>query len=114
MALTKEDAAKGRAAKAARRAAWTPVRQPHRDDWPYLEAILRRRGLRAIQKAEPASVHRMRQLLRRAGSTQLQAHEAVGMTLDQLIRANPGYPLWWLLATTFEAMGDRPAARPRG
>lgn len=104
-AISDEDRAKARAAQLARRAAWVPVRQPHAEDREYLKAILRSKGISRIPEAEPATVGRLRQLLRRAGVSQGEAEEGVAMWLDKLISANPGVALWWLTATTLEIVG---------
>lgn len=96
--------AAARAAAAAGRAAWPQVQQPHPEDREYLKAILREKRLSRIPEAEPATVGRLRQLLRRAGISQRTAEEAVGMALQRLIEANPGVALWWLAATTVETV----------
>lgn len=57
-----------------------------------------------IPEAEPASVPRLRALLRRAGISQGQAEEAVGLSLADYIARNPGMALWWLVAVTIEAL----------
>jgi hypothetical protein len=86
------------------KAAWPTVRQPHADDRQYLRDILHKHGISHIPpEAEPATVKRLAQLIRRAGLTVSQAEEAVGLKLPVLIEKNPGHPLWWLLATTLEA-----------
>lgn len=97
------DAAAALQARAEQRAAWPPVRQPISEDVPYLKGLLRARGLTRIVETEPATVPRLRQLLRRAGLSQGQVEEAVGLSLAELIERNPGVALWWLTATTLEA-----------
>jgi hypothetical protein len=73
------------------------------EDVPYLKGLLRARGWSRIPEAEPSSVQRLRQLLRRAGVSGRQAEEAVGLSLAELIERNQGVALWWLTATTLEA-----------
>ena len=103
---TPEDREKAQRARQEARAAWKPVRQPAFEaDRTYLKAILVARGVSRIPEQEPASHRRLRQLLRRAGLTQVEAEEAVGCKLPRLIALNPDQALWWLTATTLEAAG---------
>jgi hypothetical protein len=101
---TPEQRTQARLARQAIILAWPPVRQPHAEDRQYLRDILHKHGISHVPpEAEPATVKRLGQLIRRTGLTISQAEEAVGMRLPKLIEANPGHALWWLLATTLEA-----------
>lgn len=100
---SRPDPQAGQAARAAQRAAWPPVRQPHPGDRDYLKAILKAHDVRRIPEAEPPTLKRLQRLLRRAGITQKKAKEAAGHRLPALIERNAGMALWWLVATILEA-----------
>ena len=64
-------------------------------------------GIRRVDRNEPATVARMRQLARRAGVVaQGQLEEAVGYLLAEWLALNPG-PLYHLLAQALEAHAIR-------
>jgi hypothetical protein len=64
-------------------------------------------GVRRVERNEPATVARMRQLARRAGISQAQLEEAVGYSLAEWLTLNPGWSLCHLLAQAVEAHAIR-------
>jgi hypothetical protein len=88
--------------KAAKRAAWAPVRQPSASLARFHRAILQHYGLRIGSAEEPTTVRRLRQLLRRAGVLGHQAEQAVGCKLERYLELNPGWPLWHMVAAVLE------------
>jgi len=59
-------------------------------------------GLTSPVSTEPATVPRLRQLLRRAGIHGAETHAALGCSLEQYLEFNPRYPLWVALAFIIE------------
>jgi hypothetical protein len=107
--LTPEARERGRALAAETRkaqlAAWAsnpPKQPPTAHLASFMKAILSHYGIR-LPESEPATVSRLRQLLRRAGITQEMAQDAVGCRLGTYIRLNRDMALWWLVAATLES-----------
>ena len=90
--VTPEQRAAALAAKTAAKAAWSPVRHPSKDEQTRNVAVLALFGIRRVDRNEPATVARMRQLARRAGISQGQLEEAVGYSLAEWLALNPGWP----------------------
>jgi hypothetical protein len=97
-----ESRALARAAMAAKRAAWPPVREVSAGLTRFHKALNLHYGLRLIPDAEPTTVKRLRQLLRRAGVSQAQAESAAGCSLERYLQLNPGWPLWEMVSATLE------------
>lgn len=74
-------------------------------DASWLRGQIRAAGLRAPNHLEPASVPRLRNLLKRASVTGLETREAIGTTLACYLKLNPLLPLWAALALVLEATG---------
>lgn len=110
--IPRGDLQKAQEAKARKREAWAQLtlRQPHLDDRDHLKGLLAGAGVQRVPEVEPATVGRLRQLLRRAGISQRDAENAVGISLGELVARNPDRPLWWLTATTIECCGSEAAA----
>ena len=65
------------------------------------------RAARLIVKSnlEPATVKRLRSLLRRAGLREPDVRDCVGTDLKGYLEKNPNLPLWAALALILEASG---------
>lgn len=66
---------------------------------------LRMAGLRVKVNAEPATVPRMKSLLRTIRIHSPEVQDAVGMPLGQWLERNPRLPLWAALALVLEGTG---------
>jgi len=93
-------------AQKARRAHWATLdlRQQWADE-TYLRAHLKAAGVRINATSEPATVTRMKALLRRAGVRSPEVQDAVGMPLQCFLESNPRLPLWVAVAMVLEATG---------
>jgi hypothetical protein len=80
------------------------LRQTFADEGFMLEHF-KAAGLRAPNRLEPASVPRLRQLLRRAGVSNTEAEASVGCSLRDYLKLNSDYPLWAAVALALEATG---------
>jgi hypothetical protein len=60
---------------------------------------------RAPETNEPATVGRLKSLLRKAGLTGLEITDAVGATLARFLTLNPNLPCWAALALVLESSG---------
>ena len=91
-------------ARQARQAQWATLtlRQQWADE-AWMRAHLHEAGIRVTDSREPATTSRLRLKLGRAGITPSEAREAVGGTLAEYLRMNPGLPLWAALALIVEA-----------
>lgn len=108
--VTPEQREAALAARATAKAAWSPVRHPTKHEQKRNVAGLALFGIRRVDRNEPATVARMRQLARRAGISQGQLEEAVGYSLAEWLALNPGWPLYHLLAQALEAHAIRTGA----
>jgi hypothetical protein len=93
-------------AKLSKRAGWATLdlRQNWADE-AWLRAHLAAAGLRVTANNEPATVARLKTLLRRSGVESPEAQASVGMSLKRWLVANPRLPLWVALAMVLEATG---------
>lgn len=97
------------AANEARRlqvAGWADLhlRQTFADeDW--MKAQIKAAGLRSPNQMEPATVKRLRCLLKRAQVTGTETNDSLGTTLSGYLKLNPLLPLWAVLALVLEATG---------
>lgn len=80
----------------------TPLEAPEESTSRALLAAGRAAGLAIRDNREPATVKRLRQLLRRAGITGTE--EAVGCSLVRFLELNPRLPLWAATALVLEAV----------
>lgn len=64
---------------------------------------LRAAGLMVGSNLEPATVSRLRSLLRRGGIRELDVQDCVGTNLTGYLEKNPDLPLWAALALILEA-----------
>jgi hypothetical protein len=94
------------AARAAKLAKWAALdlRQSFVDE-TFMRNHIRAAGLRAPNRAEPATTPRLRTQLHRAGVHAQEANEAVGATLSNYLKLNLNLPLWAALALVLEATG---------
>ena len=95
-----------REAYLAKRAEWAKLTL--RQDWPdeqYMRGHLRAAGLRSPDRAEPATVGRLRSLLRRAGIDGIETVASVGTSLAGFLTLNPSLPLWAAAALVLESVG---------
>lgn len=74
-------------------------------DVVWLRGHLSVAGVKVNVTAEPATVPRLKALLRRAGVMSAELQESVGMPLKRYLVANPGLPLWVALSMVLEATG---------
>ena len=73
------------------------------EDW--MKAQIKAAGLRSPNQMEPATVNRLRRLLKRAQVTGTEANDSLGTTLSGYLKLNPLLPLWAALALVLEATG---------
>ena len=83
------------------------------------EAFMRRHikasGIKSPQCNEPATVIRLRCLLRRVGVVGLETRASLGTSLIGFLKMNPRLPLWVALALILEATGRfTPPHKPCG
>lgn len=94
------------AAKMAKREQWATLNL--RQTWPdeaFMRDHLRAARLRVACNLEPATVKRLRSLLRRAGLLESDVRDCVGTNLTGYLKKNPRLPLWAALALILEASG---------
>src|SRR5262245_50272387 len=80
-------------ARQAKLAEWSNL--DLRQDWMdevWMRGHLRTAGVKVASNTEPATASRLRSILRGAGVPGTEVREAVGMTLDQFLEANPRLP----------------------
>lgn len=90
----------------AKRAQWAAL--PLRQQWAdidFMRAHLKEAGLRVNASNEPATVERMKALLRAVGVHSPEIQESVGMPLARFLETNPRMPLWAALALVLESTG---------
>jgi hypothetical protein len=100
------DIDKAHAAKAAKKAEWAKL--PLRQDWldePWMRGFLRRAGITAPARSEPATVKRLRQILRRVKLHDEFSTAAVGCSLERFLELNTNLPLWAAIALVIESSG---------
>lgn len=90
----------------AKRALWSTLnlRQTWADE-ALMRDHLRAAGIRVPSNQEPATVKRLRCLLRRAGLLEADVRDCVGTNLKGYLEKNPDLPLWAALALILEASG---------
>lgn len=96
----------GPAALKAKREQWATLSL--RQQWPdegFMRDHLRAAGLRVSSNLEPATVKRLRSLLRRVGIRESDVRDCVGTNLTGYLEKNPDLPLWAALALILEATG---------
>ena len=103
---TAEDWAKAATARKEKAASWEflPTRQNFVDE-VFMRGIISDAGLRVGNSSEPASVSRLRSLLRRAGVSGEDAAEAVGVSVKGFLELNTNLPLWAALSMILESTG---------
>ena len=74
-------------------------------DETWMRDHIKAAGLRSPMRMEPATVPRLRSMLKRAKVTNLEINESVGTTLNGFLRLNPLLPLWAALAMVLESTG---------
>jgi hypothetical protein len=103
--LTDDDRRRGRETRAKQLEAWSrlDLRQKWADE-TYMRSFLTKHGIRIPSDLEPATVPRIRTLLRRGGIAPKQAEQAVAGSLARYLQANPRLPLWAATALLVEAV----------
>lgn len=93
-------------AHALKRAEWSTLtlRQTWADE-AWMRAYLTSAGLRVKYSTEPATVPRLRSLLRRVGIQGPEFAAATGTNPAGYLSLNPGLPLWAAVALVLEASG---------
>jgi hypothetical protein len=101
-------------AKQLKRAEWAklPLRQSFMDE-EFMRAHLKAARLRIADSNEPATVPRVRSLLRKAGVTGSEISESVGTAIAGFLTMNPSLPLWAAVALILELTGRFTPKRPR-
>lgn len=74
---------------------------------------LQRAGIKVGSNLEPATVRRLKALLRKVGIGAAEVAEAVGLTFKGFLSANPRLPLWAALALILESTGQFDAVAPK-
>ena len=94
----------GRLARQARVAEWAALdlRQQWVDE-SFMRDHLRAAGVRIACDLEPATVPRLRSILRGVGVQGPETQEAIGCGLDRFLTLNPRLPLWAAVALVLEA-----------
>jgi hypothetical protein len=90
----------------AKHALWASLslRQQWADEG-FMRDHLRAAGLRVSSDLEPATVNRLRSMLRKVGIHGPDVQDCVGTNLTGYLERNPGLPLWAALALILEASG---------
>lgn len=104
--FTAEERLAGMLLRKEKIAAWTLVhtRQDFADE-RWMRGITSAAGVRSPLTVEPATVKRLRSVLRRAGVQTPEILEAVGTSLEGFLALNPNLPLWAALALVLESTG---------
>ena len=106
VAFNAGDLLAARKARQEKKAEWSKLSL--RQDWAdaaFMCDHLRAAGLRSPDISEPATVTRLRCLLRRAGVDGPEIMACVGSTLAGYLLRNPSLPLWAALALVLESTG---------
>ncbi len=100
-------------ARQKRRAEWATLdlRQQWADE-TFMRQHLASAGPRVADSSEPATVTRLKALLRRVGILTPDVLEYVGTDLPGFLKLNPKLPLWAALALILEASGKYTKAGP--
>lgn len=95
-----------RAARQIKVAGWAalPLRQRFLDE-AWMREHIKAAGIRAPIRFEPATVPRLRSMLKRAHVTGQEITDSIGTTLAGYLKLNPLLPLWAALALVLEATG---------
>jgi hypothetical protein len=97
---------KGLQARQAQIAEWaTLTLRQHWADESFMRDHLRTAGVRIGSNLEPATVRRLRSVLRAAGLQGVETHDALGCSLNQFLKLNPELPLWAAVALVLESCG---------
>lgn len=80
------------------------LRQDFSDE-AWMRDHIKAAGVRAPNRAEPATVNRLRNMLRRTNVTGTEIRDGVGTSLVGFLKLNPLLPLWAALALVLEAIG---------
>ena len=95
-----------REARQKQKEAWKELslRQDFKDE-AWMKAHIKAAGLHVPYYMEPATTHRLRSFLHKAGIPGVTVREAVGSTLGVYLESNRDLPLWAALALVIEATG---------
>jgi hypothetical protein len=95
-----------RIARHLKTAGWLTLnlRQTFADE-AFMRNHIKAAGLRAPNRVEPATVPRLRSLLKRASVTGPEITASVGTTLGGFLALNPLLPLWAAVALVLESTG---------
>lgn len=95
-----------REARKTKLALWATLdlRQVFADD-AWMRDHIEAAGLRAPNQMEPATVTRLRRMLRRAKVTGVEIKDSLGTSLAGFLKLNRRLPLWAALALVLEATG---------
>lgn len=109
------DAAAAHKVRQLKRAEWATLtlRQTWADE-SWMRAHLVAAGLRIKDNSEPATVPRLRSLLRRVGIQGPEFKAATGTDPEGFLSLNPGLPLWAAVALVLESSGRFSAATRAG
>jgi hypothetical protein len=80
------------------------LRQDFADE-AWMRDHIKAAGVRAPNRTEPATVNRLRNMLRRAKVTGAEIRDCVGTSLVGFLKLNPLLPLWAALALVLESIG---------
>ena len=81
------------------------LRQDFADE-SWMRGHIKAAGLKSPHYLEPASVTRLRSLLKRAKVAPQHIQDSLGTTLAGYLKLNPSLPLWAALALVLEATGQ--------
>lgn len=98
--------ARANSALTVKRGQWAglDLRQQWSDE-TFMREHLRMAGIRIKYSQEPATVRRLKTLLRRVGIASPVIQESIGMSLSKFLTVNPRLPLWAALALVLESTG---------
>ena len=90
----------------AKKAEWAKL-DLHQDwaDEAFMRDHIKAAGLKVANNTEPATVSRLKSLLRSVGIHGPEVLDSVGSTLQGFLSLNPGLPLWAAVALILEATG---------
>ena len=105
----------GRLERQARVAEWATLdlRQQWADE-SFMRDHLRQAGVQIASNLEPATVPRLRSILRGVGIHGIESGEALGCGLDKFLTLNPRLPLWAAVALVLESAGRSSLLDARG
>lgn len=105
-AFSSNDLIAAREARQLKVASWEDLklRQDFLDaDW--MKSHIKAAGLRSPNLKEPATVQRLRTMLKRANVSGIEIRNSLGTNLKGYLKLNPLLPLWAALAFVLEATG---------